>query len=281
VLSGLLSVVFAFGGMEIVTFAATETRDPARALSRAMSSVVWRLLLFYIGSVAVIVTVLPWDDSEIGSSPFVAVLARVGVSGAAQLMNVVLLAALLSALNANLYAASRMIHSLAERRQAPAGLRQLSGSGVPRMAVLASVAFGFVSVLMDFRWPDSVFLWMLNSVGAIALVVWIAVAATQLRLRGRLERTAPERLAIRVWGFPGLTIGALAAMGAVLVLLAADGDTRPQILGTGVLTTAILAAGLLRRTVLRAAAPARLPSPAVSSASPPTRSAPPAAPPAP
>lgn len=142
VLSGLLVVVFSFGGMEVVTFAAAEPADPVRGLSRAMRSVVWRLLLFYIGSVTVIVTVLPWNDSKVGQSPFVAVLNRVGVPGASQLMNVVLLAALLSALNANLYAASCMICSLAERREAPSVLRRLSSNGVPRLAVLASVAFG-------------------------------------------------------------------------------------------------------------------------------------------
>ncbi|MEU6070690.1 amino acid permease [Streptomyces sp. NPDC047082] len=253
VLAGLLSVLVmrmmgvSFGGMEVVTFAAAESADPARGLSRAMRSVIWRLLLFYIGSVTVIVTVLPWNDSRIGQSPFVAVLDRVGVPGAVQLMNVVLLAALLSALNANLYAASRMIHSLAERREAPGVLRRISPNGVPRLAVLASVAFGFVSVLLNFEWPDSIFLWMLNSVGAIALVVWIAVAATQLRLRAELERTAPERLTVRVWGYPALTVLALLAMGTVLVLLAANKGTRPQVVGTGILTTAILAIGVLRQ----------------------------------
>ncbi|GAA2463844.1 amino acid permease [Streptomyces graminearus] len=246
-LSGLLIVVFSFGGMEVVTFAAAESADPVRGLSRAMRSVIWRLLLFYIGSVTIIVTVLPWNDSKVGQSPFVAVLHRVGVPGAAPLMNVILLAALLSALNANLYAASRMIYSLAERREAPGALSRLSRNGVPRLAVLASVAFGFVSVLLNFEWPDSVFLWMLDSVGAIALVVWIAVAATQLRLRAELERTAPERLAVRVWGYPGLTVLALLAMGTVLVLLAADGRTRPQVVGTGILTTAVLAVGVLRQ----------------------------------
>ncbi|MFE2284385.1 amino acid permease [Streptomyces sp. NPDC059443] len=247
VLSGLLTVVFAFGGMEIVTLAAAESEDPVRGLGSAMRSVVWRLLVFYIGSVAVVVLVLPWNDGKVGTSPFVAVLERVGLPGAAQVMNVVLLAALLSALNANLYAASRMVHSLAERGDAPKALRKLSGAGVPRRAVVLSVAFGFVSVLLNFQWPDSVFLWMLNAVGSIALVVWIAVAVSQLRLRGVLEREAPERLAMRMWGFPGLTILALAAMGLVLVLLAAEESSRPQVVGTGVLTALVLALGLVRQ----------------------------------
>lgn len=246
VLSGLLTVVFAFGGMEIVTLAAAESEDPVRGLSSAMRSVVWRLLLFYIGSVTVVVLVLPWNDSKVGESPFVAVLEHLGLPAAAQVMNVVLLAALLSALNANLYAASRMLYSLAERGEAPRTLSRRSGAGVPQRAVLVSVAFGFLSVLLNFQWPDSVFMWMLNGVGAIALVVWIAVAVSQLRLRRVLEREAPELLAVRMWGFPGLTVLSLAAMGAVLVLLAAEESSRPQVVGTGVLTAAVLAVGVFR-----------------------------------
>lgn len=247
VLSGLLSVVFAFGGMEIVTLAAAESEDPVHGLSRAMRTVVWRLLVFSVGSVAVVVLVLPWNDSKVGASPFVAVLEHVGLPGAAQVMNVVLLAALLSALNANLYAASRMVHSLAKRGDAPRALRRLSSSGVPQRAVLVSVTFGFVSVLLNFQWPDSVFMWMLNAVGAIGLVVWIAVAVSQLRLRAELEREAPQRLALRMWGFPGLTIVALLAMGLVLVLLAAEESSRPQVVGTGILTAVVLAIGVVRQ----------------------------------
>lgn len=107
-------------------------------------------------------------------------------------------------------------------------------------------------MLLNFQWPDSVFLWMLNGVGVIALVVWIAVAVSQLRLRPRLEREAPERLAVRVWGFPWLTILALAAMGAVLVLLAVDTSSRPQVVGSGVLTAVVLSAALIRHRRARA-----------------------------
>nr|WP_245699637.1 amino acid permease [Streptomyces roseifaciens] len=246
VVSGLLIVIFSFGGIEIVTLAAAESTDPVRALGSAMRSAIWRLLLFYIGSMAVAVTVLPWNDSKVGKSPFVAVLERIGVPGAAQVMNVVLLAALLSALNANLYASSRMIYSLAERGEAPQALRKLSRTGVPRHAVLVSVAFGFFSVLLNFKWPDTVFLWLLNSVGIIGLVVWIAVAVTQLRLRSQLERTTPERLRLRVWGFPWLTILALMAMAAVIGLLAVDEESRPQVVGSGALTALFLTLGVVR-----------------------------------
>ncbi|WP_280722478.1 amino acid permease [Kitasatospora sp. MAA4] len=245
VLTGTLAVLFSFGGAEIVAVAAAESDDPVRGISRSMRSVVWRLMLFYVGSMALIVALLPWNELKVGESPYTAVLDHIGIPAAAQLMNVVVLSALLSALNANLYSASRMVHSLARRGEAPAGLLKVSGRGVPRRAVLASAAFGFVSVLLNLIWPQTVFLWMLDSVGAIGLVVWISVGMSQLRLRARMQRDA-ERPAVPMWGFPYVTLLALTAMAAVLVLLAADGSTRPEVVGTGLLTAAVLVAAAVR-----------------------------------
>ncbi|GGU41625.1 amino acid permease [Streptomyces lavendofoliae] len=246
VVSGVLAVVFAFGGLEVVTIAAAESEDPARNVARAVRSAVWRILFFYVGSMLVIVTLLPWTSMEPGRSPYVAVLDAIGVPGAGQIMNVVVFVALLSALNANLYGSSRMIFSLAERGEAPGGLLAVSEGGVPRRAVLASVAFGFASVLLNLKWPDSVFLYLLNAVGAVLLFVWSLIAVSQLRLRRRIEREAPERLTLRMWGFPYLTWAALAAMAAVLVLMLLDDGSRPQVLWSAAATGAVLAVAWAR-----------------------------------
>ncbi|MFB6709804.1 amino acid permease [Streptomyces sp. NPDC056333] len=244
VVSGVLTVVFAFGGLEVVTIAAAETDDPARAVGRAVRSAVVRILFFYVGSMLVIVTVLPWTAQQAGLSPYVKVLDAIGVPSAGQIMNIVVFVALLSALNANLYGASRMIFSLAERGEGPRGLLKVSGSngggGVPRRAVLASVAFGFVSVLLNLKWPDSVFLYLLNSVGAVLLFVWGLIAASQLRLRRRLEREAPEALTLRMWCFPWLTWVTLAVLVAVLVLMLTDDVARPQVLWSAGATGLVL-----------------------------------------
>ncbi|MFD7756866.1 amino acid permease [Streptomyces sp. NPDC059757] len=244
VVSGVLTVVFAFGGLEVVTIAAAETDDPARAVGRAVRSAVVRILFFYVGSMLVIVTVLPWTAQQAGLSPYVKVLDAIGVPSAGQIMNIVVFVALLSALNANLYGASRMVFSLAERGEGPRGLLKVSGSvgggGVPRRAVLASVAFGFVSVLLNLKWPDSVFLYLLNSVGAVLLFVWGLIAASQLRLRRRLEREAPEALTLRMWCFPWLTWVTLAALVAVLVLMLTDDVARPQVLWSAGATGLVL-----------------------------------------
>ncbi|HET6857415.1 MAG TPA: amino acid permease [Streptomyces sp.] len=240
VVSGVLTVVFAFGGLEVVTIAAAETDDPARAVGRAVRSALWRILFFYVGSMLVIVTVLPWTAQQAGLSPYVTVLDSIGVPSAGTIMNIVVFVALLSALNANLYGSSRMIFSLAERNEAPRGLLKVSGGGVPRRAVLASVAFGFVSVLLNLQWPDTVFLYMLNAVGAVLLFVWGLIAASQLRLRRRIERETPELLTLRMWCFPWLTWATLAGLAAVLLLMLTDETARPQLLWSGAATAGVL-----------------------------------------
>ncbi len=246
VISGVLAVVFAFGGLEVVTIAAAESDDPVRSVARAVRSAVYRILFFYVGSMLVIVTVLPWTAQQAGASPYVTVLDSIGVPSAGTIMNIVVFVALLSALNANLYGSSRMVFSLAERGEAPKALLTVSGGGVPRRAVLASVAFGFVSVVLNLKWPDSVFLYMLNAVGAVLLFVWALIAVSQLRLRRRIERDAPERLVLRMWAFPYLTWAALVAMAAVLVLMLSDDRARPQLLWSAGATGLVLAVAGLR-----------------------------------
>ncbi|MFC9458200.1 amino acid permease [Streptomyces sp. NPDC056983] len=253
VISGVLAVVFAFGGLEVVTIAAAESDDPVRAVSRAVRSAVFRILFFYVGSMLVIVTVLPWTAQKAGISPYVTVLDSIGVPSAGQIMNIVVFVALLSALNANLYGSSRMVFSLAERGEAPRALLKVSGGGVPRRAVLASVAFGFVSVLLNLEWPESVFLYMLNSVGAVLLFVWALIAASQLRLRRLVEREAPERLVLRMWGFPWLTWATLAAMAAVIGLMLTDDAARPQLVwSTGATVLVVAVAGVRELRARRA-----------------------------
>ncbi|MFJ8696798.1 amino acid permease [Streptomyces roseolilacinus] len=246
VVSGVLVVVFAFGGLEVVTIAAAESDDPVRNVARAVRTAVWRILFFYVGSMLVVVTLLPWTAMRPGLSPYVAVLDSIGVPAAGTLMDGVVFVALLSALNANLYGASRMVFSLAERGEAPRGLLKVSADGVPRRAVLASVAFGFVSVLLNLLWPDSVFLYLLNSVGAVLLFVWALIALSQLRLRRRIEREAPESLTLRMWAFPWLTWAALAAMTGIVVLMLREGSTRPQVLWSTGATALVVAVALLR-----------------------------------
>ncbi|MFF9620252.1 amino acid permease [Streptomyces griseosporeus] len=240
---GLLASVFAYGGLETVTIAAAESENPVQGVARAVRTAMWRIALFYIGSMAVIVTLVPWDSKAVvEKGPYVAALDELGIPGAGQLMNVVVLVALLSAMNANIYGSSRIAYSLVARGQGPRALAKVSG-GVPRIAVLVSCVVGFVCVLLSYWRPNDVFSWLLNMIGAVILVVWIFIAVAQLRLRRQLEREAPGKLVVRMWAYPWLTWVALAGMAAVFVLMAREPDTRVQLYSTGGMTLALAAAG--------------------------------------
>ncbi|MFB7667964.1 amino acid permease [Kitasatospora sp. NPDC056138] len=246
-ITGLLTSVFAYGGLETVTIAAAESEDPRRSVASAVRTAMWRIALFYVGSMAVIVTLVPWNDAAVTKDgPYVAVLNSLGIPGAGQLMNVVVLIALLSAMNANIYGSSRMAFSLVQRGQGPKALARVTG-GVPRPAVLASSAFGFLAVLLSYWWPTTVFAWLLNMVGAAVLVVWAFIAVAQLRMRRRLEREAPEQLTVRMWLFPYLTWVALAAIIAVLALMTADADNRIQLYFTAGLAVVLSVLGWLKQ----------------------------------
>ncbi|MFF4396896.1 amino acid permease [Streptomyces sp. NPDC001480] len=244
---GLLASVFAYGGLETVTIAAAESENPVRGVASAVRTAMWRIALFYIGSMAVVVTLVPWNSKAVvEKGPYVAALDHLGIPGAGQLMNVVVLVALLSAMNANIYGSSRIAYSLVQRGQGPKVLAKISG-GVPRVAVLTSCVFGFVCVLLSYWRPDDVFPWLLNMIGAVILIVWIFIAVSQLLLRRRVEREAPERLAVRMWAFPVLTWVALAAMAAVFVLMAREPDTRVQLYSSGGMTLFLAAVGYVRQ----------------------------------
>ncbi|MFE9400486.1 amino acid permease [Streptomyces sp. NPDC006530] len=250
---GLLASVFAYGGLETVTIAAAESEHPVQGVAKAVRTAMWRIAIFYIGSMAVVVTLLPWTAKDIATKgPYVATLDHLGIPAASHIMNVVILVALLSAMNANIYGASRMAGSLVSRGQGPKVLGRISG-GVPRVAVLTSSAFGFVCVLLSYWRPDDIFQWLLNTIGAIILVVWFFIAVSQLLLRRRLEREAPEKLVVRMWLYPWLTWVALIGMAVVFVLMAREDGTRVQLYYTGGLTLVLAIVGYIRQRTSRQA----------------------------
>ncbi|MEU5607432.1 amino acid permease [Streptomyces sparsogenes] len=249
---GLPATVFAYGGLETVTIAAAESERPVQGVASAVRTAMWRIAVFYVGSMLVAVTLIPWNDpSVVTEGPYVAVLKHLGIPAAGQLMNVIVLVALLSAMNANIYGASRMAYSLARRGEGPAFLGKVSG-GVPRVTVLACSAFGFFAVLLSYWWPDTVFKWLLNTVGGAVLIVWGFIAVSQLAMRRRLQREAPEKLVVKMWLFPYLTWVALAGIVAVLVLMTREADTRTQLYFSAGLAVALAAVGYLRQRTVTA-----------------------------
>ncbi|OON80778.1 amino acid permease [Streptomyces tsukubensis] len=247
ILTGVLLVVFSFMGSEIVTLAAGESSDPQRAVSKATNSVIWRIGIFYLGSIFVVLTLLPWNDKSIGEhGSYVAALNSIGIPHAGQIMDVIVLTAVLSCLNSGLYTASRMAFSLSGRGDAPKAFGRVSGQGVPRAAILGSVVFGFVAVFFNYQWPDTVFEFLLNSSGAVALFVWLAICFSQLRLRGKIVRESPEKLVVRMWLFPYLTWATIAMILFVLVYMLFDDDGRPQVLLSLLVAALVVAFSLLR-----------------------------------
>jgi len=244
--AALLIVVFAFGGTEVVAIAAAESDDPARNIRRIVREVLVRILIFYVGSILVIVAVLPWNDPDVAAGPFSAVLNTLNVPGVGLVMDLIVVVALLSAMNANIYGASRMAYSLGERGLAPFAATRTSRGGVPFVAVLASVSFGFVTVALNWAFPDTVLPILLNVVGSTVLVIWGATAVSQIILRRRADR-AGEVLPMRVRGFPWLSWLCLALLGGVVALAMVDPAARLQLLLTIGLTVGLFVVARLSR----------------------------------
>ncbi|MGW4546071.1 amino acid permease [Streptomyces violaceorubidus] len=223
VLTGVLLVVFSFMGSEIPTLAAGESENPQRAVTKATNSIIWRIAVFYLGSIFVVVALLPWDSrSIIDKGSYVAALDSLGIANAGQIMNFIVLTSVLSCLNSGLYTASRMAFSLGERGDAPGAFARTTRRGVPRTAILVSVVFGFVAVFFNYEFPDSVFLFLVNSSGAVALFVWLVICFSQLRMRRIIQAEAPEKLVVRMWLFPYLTWAAAALIVFVLGYMLTD-----------------------------------------------------------
>ncbi|MEV6578351.1 amino acid permease [Streptomyces sp. NPDC051582] len=247
ILTGVLMVVFSFMGSEIVTLAAGESEDPRRAVTKATNSVIWRIGIFYLGSIFIVLTLLPWNDKSIvDKGSYVAALDSIGIAHAGQIMNVIVLTAVLSCLNSGMYTASRMAFSLGERGDAPKIFAKVNKRGVPMAAILGSVVFGFAAVYFNYSSPDTVFSFLLNSSGAIALFVWLVICLTQLRMRKILVREAPDKLTVKMWLFPYLTWATAAMITFVLAYMVYDKDNRETVMLSLLVAAVVLVVGVVR-----------------------------------
>src|SRR3984885_14379351 len=231
ILTGAVAATGFYFGAEMGTIDGGEGAEPAKAVSAATNSVITRTLLFYVGSILLVVCLVPWDSPAI-ATPYVSALNAMGIPGAAQIMNAVVLTAVLSALNSGLYASSRMLFALTRRGDAPGGLAKLNRHGVPARAILLGTLFGYGAAVMSYVSPDTVFAFLVNSYGTVAIFVYVSIAISQLRLRARLERQDPTRLRVRMWAYPYLTYAAIAGMLGILLAMAFIAEQRsPLIFG--------------------------------------------------
>jgi AAT family amino acid transporter/GABA permease len=245
ILAGVPTVIFAVGGAEIATIAAAESDDPSKNVANMTRSVIFRVITFYVGSIFLIVCVVPWGQIVAGHSPFVAALEVMRIPGAAMIMQAVVLVAVLSALNSGLYVSSRILFGLSQRGDAPAKLSTLTGRKVPRAAVLLSSVIGYIAIMAAIISPEGVFLFLVNASGAVMLFVYLAVALAQIKVRRQVEATAPARLTLKMWLFPWLSYAVVAVIAGVLVAMAFQESLRTQFLASLVSLGVVSAAYLI------------------------------------
>jgi len=255
VLTGAVAATGFYFGAEIVTIAAAESAEPERAVAETTQSVIWRVLVFYIGSIFLVVAIVPWNDAIRMARPYVSVMETLRIPAAVLIMSLVILTAVLSALNSGLFASSRMLMALARRGDAPAAFAKLDARGVPVSAILVSTAFGYVTVVMSYVSPDRVFAFLVNSYGTVAIFVYVLIAVAELKLRRRLEREMPERLRLRMWGYPWLTRLTILAMLTIVAAMSVIPEQRAS-LGFGVISVLVLMLAYALRRLVRAQASA-------------------------
>ncbi|WP_083646953.1 amino acid permease [Kitasatospora sp. CB01950] len=237
--------MFSFSGTEIVTIAAGEAEDAAAAIRKSTRTILWRVTVFYLGSLSVVVLLLPWNSAAVGESPFAATLDHLGMPGASTVLNIVLFAAMLSTMNSQVYASSRMLFALARDKDAPALFARISRRGAPHTAILFTSALAALCLVLQVTHPTEAFSRLVDITGDTVYVTWIGIAASHLVL-GRKDRSDGRRPAegTAVWLFPGLTWAVLLALLGLYAVMIVLAESRVDALLALALTVAVSLAGL-------------------------------------
>lgn len=243
VLGALLTTMFSFMGTEIVTIAAAESHNPSKQIARATNSVIWRIGLFYLVSIFMIVSIVPWNDPALATvGSYQRALEYLQIPNAKFIVDIVVLVAVASCLNSAIYTASRMLFSLAKRGEAPGFLKNTTAAKVPRQAVIASTIIGCVTTIINYFAPEKLFSFLLATSGTVALLVYLVIAVSQLRMRKKLLSHG-RTLGFKMWLYPGLTwaviVFIVGALGVMLTLPA----HQSEVLATAGLALAIVATG--------------------------------------
>ncbi|WP_060486102.1 amino acid permease [Pseudomonas sp. NBRC 111123] len=242
IVAALLTAMFSFQGSEVVTIAAAESRDPKANIKKAIRAVVWRLGLFYLGSMFVVVCLVPWNAPGLAQGSYQAVLNAMNISWAPGIMSIVVLVAVTSCLNSAIYTASRMAYSLARRGDAPKAVSHTTAQGVPLLAVALTAGAALAALAANYLLPAEVFQFLLATSGALALLMYLVIAVTQLCMRRKLVALG-KRLEVRMWLFPWLTLLTIAFIVGVFAVMAAFPGQRAELLSTLGLTGVLVAIG--------------------------------------
>lgn len=234
-------VVFAYAAIEMVGVTAGETEHPEKVMPRAINSIVWRIALFYVGSVVLLTMLLPWTEYSAGESPFVTVLARLGLPGADSIMNLIVLTAALSSLNAGLYTTGRILRSMAASGSAPRFTGVMSRRGVPYGGILLTSSICVLGVGLNAVVPAQAFEIVLNFAAIGILGTWGTIMISNLLFVRRCRREGVERPAFRLPGAPYTHVATLVFLAAVVVLMAFDEVGRITLMGLPVIVGALVA----------------------------------------
>lgn len=229
VFSGTTSVMLALVGAEIVTVAAAESKAPTTAIAQLTTTLIVRISIFFVASMFVIVCLVPWNTIQSGNSPFAMALTAMQVPLAPDIMNAVVVTAVLSCLNSGVYVSSRVLYTLSNHGEAPRWLIRANRRGVPDRAILLSITGGVIGVMLAAFDPGGALAFLLNATGAVMLVIYLMVAFAQIRYRRNLERSAPERLQLKTWWFPWSSYAVIAVICAVLLAMLLNKDLASQV----------------------------------------------------
>ncbi|MDX5628053.1 MULTISPECIES: proline-specific permease ProY [unclassified Brenneria] len=238
----LQMVMFAYGGVEIIGITAGEAKEPHKSIPRAINSVPWRILVFYVGTLFVIMSIYPWNQVGTNGSPFVLTFQHLGITAAAGILNFVVITASLSAINSDVFGVGRMLHGMAEQGHAPQVFTRISRRGIPWVTVLVMITALLVAVYLNYIMPGKVFL-VIASLATFATVwVWIMILCSQIAFRRRLSQEQVKALAFPLRGGAATSIFAIVFLFFIIGLIGYFPDTRVS-LYVGIVWIVLLLAG--------------------------------------
>ncbi|MBK0413160.1 amino acid permease [Chromobacterium haemolyticum] len=242
VVASLAVVMFAFGGIEIIGISAGEAQDPQRTIPRAINAVPVRILLFYVLTLTVLMSIFPWPKIGSQGSPFVQIFESLGIPAAAHILNAVVISAAISAINSDIFGAGRMLYGMARQGQAPQSFAKLSANGVPWMTVLVMAAALLLGVVLNYLMPKDVFL-LIASIATFATVwVWLMILLSQVAMRRQMSKVQAAELKFPVPFWPYAPLAAIGFMLFVIGVLGYFEDTRSALL-VGMVWVALVVAG--------------------------------------
>ena len=230
-ISAMCVVAAAFQGVELVGITAGEAQNPKETLRKATKNIVWRILIFYIGAIFVVITLYPWDELGMLGSPFVTTFAKVGVTSAAGIINYVVLTSALSGCNSGIYSSGRMLYTLAENGQAPKFFGKLSSHGVPQHGIMVTLACLLFGVVLNYLIPDSkLFLYIYSASVFPGMVAWFVLAYSQKNFRKRWGEKAMAEHPFKSPLFPYANYFCLIFLVLVTIGMWVNPDTRMSLI---------------------------------------------------